>query len=1173
MSGRSQYKQNPESKSWKNGIQLLNTQWNTIREQLEILGRKRAPTETEKFFAPLELAGAANEHFNGRFALGAAGIAFPWAGGLDYFKVEYAKKDPIARPTGFKALACKLNLDSEAANCRSWANDVFVAYTTWLETRLTTGTAPTVPTYGGTKRYDSCLEKCFQFCYFFICYFAEDYNNFNQAYEGCKAKYREVFRIQAKQGGTKSIKRAKDIMEKQASQRWCAKKLTEGSDDLQACPQKHRHFLGQRKFLNDQYVEDLIKLFLSHEPQLDDYHPGPQDVDAARDWLDAILDWREREDTDPILKAETEWLTHHEWDPKDKSHLINPGNQRTLALRAKEELVREEVKRLWTKCRQTKDDAERRAAFEAYLVYGEANLRDERATPKMKPLLRKKMPNYHPGPVPTSFIKAMDELYKAACVAKDSTELSAAYVAYSTQALDEPSYRKRPRPLLKKELLEAVDRQCSLALSAPPGTPAGNKAYIRYRALLKKLDERAFEDLELPEDLPETHQEWYDGLEALGMHKSTPAEPKTADATGTPKKDEGKGTTVVTPDEPLGPSTTETQPTSEDLPETHQEWYDGLEALGMHKSTPAEPKTADATGTPKKDEGKGTTVVTPDEPLGPSTTETQPTSDVTPDEPLGPSTSETGSPMAPTTLGGELDTETQPTSESDDAPAVILDKSKLAHAYTKSALFVSDPVSGKTCANPKETPPGKVRFMEVEKEKKAQKKAGNLPLSSFTEEERKQRIEEIQQGRTRLEAERLASAQKQDPTVTQVPPIVYPPIELFVIYGELHDKAEWDRKSEGWKHSFHHHTASGYDRGNPYPKKHCEGTPFQRSIGYLYPKKHWDEVCERFDLHQTRLPTTDHLKNVEHDYWGSEESADVAQVNLAVFLHLRSVIDLPWTPWAKAPYREDHMHCLEKGPSDDAHDLTTIAVCVGICLGFFRPEWIEEASGDAAEQSLLQWMSRPMRTGFTAYMEAFYLMAISHEPRVKKIIYDRCLMGATADPDDSSLPLKRMYQCSVVQAAARRIYDERETEIEPKALKTPYKEGETEDEPDALKTLQEQGRLNVLRPMKLSRRGQPLKLLKAPSYQTSKKKRKWSDRDFSLEEHQLDELAFKEKTLGRKQAMNDKVRDWLTEDTGMQEMTGWFETGEHGAHSRWDRSRGFFEKPKEAQPVEQDGEA
>ena len=290
---------------------------------------------------------------------------------------------------------------------------------------------------------------------------------------------------------------------------------------------------------------------------------------------------------------------------------------------------------------------------------------------------------------------------------------------------------------------------------------------------------------------------------------------------------------------------------------------------------------------------------------------------------------------------------------------------------------------------------------------------------------------------------------------------------------------------------------------------------------------------------------------MEHEYWGSDESVTIFEVNLAVFSSLREVVD---RPWARVAYREDHMLCLNRAPSDDAHELTTMAVYVGIHLGLFRPEWIEEASGDAAERSLLQWMSRPMRTGFTAYMEAFYNMAISHEPKVKKIIYDQCLVGATADQDDSSLPLRRQYQYAVVQQAARGIYDQRETE----------------GEPDALKTLQGQGRLNILKPMKLSRRGQPLKLLVAPRYEN--KKRKWADRDFSLKEHKLDELAFKERTLGRNQAMNDKVRGWLTEDTGMQEMTGWFETGEHGAHSGWDRSRGFFKKPEEAQPEEKDAE-
>ena len=718
-------KKNPKVMSSKCGVKLYNTQWNTIREQLEIMGRKRAPTECEKFFAPLELAGAANEHFEGRFTLGAAGVAFLWAGGLDYFKKEYAKKDPVAKPTGFKAMACPMELDSEASKCKSWASEVIVAYITWLEQQLTTATAPEVPTYGGKKRYDACLQKCFQFCYFFICYFADDYNNFKEAYEGCQAKYREVFRIQAQEGGKKSMKRAKEIMEKQAKQRWCMNKLTDGKDDIIACSASRR-LLGHRQFLKDAHVEDLIKVFLSLEPSLGDYHPGPQDVDADRDWLDAILDWREHEKTNPKLKEETEWLTYFEWDPKDTSRSINEGNQRTLALTRKEKLVKTELMRLLRKCKRTEDDDERRVAFQAYRQYGkEANV--------LERFLKTVLPEY--TPVPTRFIREMELLYEAALDANDSTQLSAAYVAYSTHGLKEPSYRKRPRPLLKQELVEAVDRQLAAALLAPPGTPAGDKAYFRFHALLKKLANRAFEDLELPSDLPETHQEWYDSL--------------------------GGG----------------------ELAE---------EVVGTSE-------------TPKKEDDKGPAVVTPD-------------------EPLENSASETGQTVAPTTLLSELDNESQPTSETDDAPAVFLDESKLADPYTKSALFVSDPKSGKTCANPGETPPGKVR---LEKEKKAQEKSGIDPLSSFTEEEREQRIKEIQQGRKRLEADRLASAQKQDPSVTQVPPIHYPPIKLFVIHGELHDKAEWDRKSEGWKHSFHHHVTSEYDRGNPYPKKH------------------WDEVSAR----------------------------------------------------------------------------------------------------------------------------------------------------------------------------------------------------------------------------------------------------------------------------------------------------------------------------------------
>lgn len=104
MSGR-----NTNAQSSKGGIKLHNTQWQTIKEQLEVFGRKRAPTETEKFFAPFEIAGAANHHHNGRFALGAAGIAFPWEGGLAHFKKEHSKKDPVARPNGFKACIANCN--------------------------------------------------------------------------------------------------------------------------------------------------------------------------------------------------------------------------------------------------------------------------------------------------------------------------------------------------------------------------------------------------------------------------------------------------------------------------------------------------------------------------------------------------------------------------------------------------------------------------------------------------------------------------------------------------------------------------------------------------------------------------------------------------------------------------------------------------------------------------------------------------------------------------------------------------------------------------------------------------------------------------------------------------------------------------------------------------------
>jgi hypothetical protein len=70
-------------------------------------------------------------------------------------------------------------------------------------------------------------------------------------------------------------------------------------------------------------------------------------------------------------------------------------------------------------------------------------------------------------------------------------------------------------------------------------------------------------------------------------------------------------------------------------------------------------------------------------------------------------------------------------------------------------------------------------------------------------------------------------------------------------------------------------------------------------------------------------------------------------------------------------------------------------------------------------------MPSAMRTGFTAYLQNFYEMCCSHEPQVKKLIYDQCYSFALERKEghSKSLPKNLPFYDAVVLKVAREIYD------------------------------------------------------------------------------------------------------------------------------------------------------
>ena len=1053
-------RKNPMPSSTKLGIKLYTHQWHTIKQQLEIYGRKKKPSPTEEFFSPLEIAGAANHHKVGLPSIGTPGMAFPFQGGLKVVQKRWEQKNPVTKPESFEVNQFNLDLDPNTQGCKEFACECYSAYITWEARELTTSTAPEMAKFDTKKAYTTRLVECLKFCYYYISYFP-NHSDLSQAYEACKEKYGEVYRILSAERGRKTMKRFKDEMMNQAKQAWCVQQLSEEDDNI-TDPTEHsgRHPTGEKMFFNDGDTEKLFQIFLCMEPNFKDFDPGPQGPEyvAEKDWLDAMLDWLEHPDTDDEMKQSCAWIKETEWDEGDTNAItLNKHNKRRIRWKANEEAMLEEAKRLKLKTKRTEDKVQRKKAWEALKAHVKEHIPFHEACMSAIASAR---PAYR-APSEINFNRLRLK-YSIAAHTQNSEARALAYDAYCKYVhrywpqmenpLPLPDY-KPPTVIMLATLVHYGDEAAngSGTLVHWEGEPEdkGKASFSFFRTMMEEI---------FPEMLESVPKSYEGFLETASAEDSPLSQLKELKAIMSAPE------TPPTQDDPVEQLKSLLEEAKTDSP-LHQ-----LKLL-LHAGIAGE--TA-ATTSPE-------TTGQPKDPATPAKPGTNKVNVVTPG-----------------------DGEDEQADESWDAYI----KRVNARAYNgdwgrqdpKIVIQWSHPKSEECRKSPEDA-----KGLEGKRVQSA-------------------RIEAIKKQREQLEVSRLAAAKELDPNVTSVPPIEYEDdIELLIVQNELHDRKRWEKKSDEWGVTFDN--AKGQARGDLFlPIEHCP------------------EYKEEFETHLKSIPPPEALRDSAHDHWNDNDGyAKNVGRNYAVFARIRLLVDglcmdQRWT------HPDLLMPTHQKVAPVNAFELTECAVKVGIELGFFKPEWLK-ACGDAAELSLDVWMTRPMRPSFTGYMEAFYALACSHDPKVKQAVYQVLQESATftIDHHGASLPLPD-YEDSVTMTAARKIYD---------------KFGSVDEA--------------VLKHFPKGRKPEGMRRLVAATqeaYITPKLgKRKWrwqgesSATKFAMESFDFDAEAFKEDQPERYTDQNTKEAEAWTDSALKQKpmiFPGLFETAEFCAHSRWDRSRDNF---------------
>jgi hypothetical protein len=351
-------------------------------------------------------------------------------------------------------------------------------------------------------------------------------------------------------------------------------------------------------------------------------------------------------------------------------------------------------------------------------------------------------------------------------------------------------------------------------------------------------------------------------------------------------------------------------------------------------------------------------------------------------------------------------------------------------------------------------------------------------------------------------------------------PITYQPMELFKIHDEYHDKVEWEERQKAWHASFQN--AKDFSKGHVKGEREYEG------------------------LNRVLQEQRDLLPGDDDDWSWTDVDMRALKENITMFCTVRRLMDQSY-------YENKYLGSLfDRRRLEDPMVLTDGAVEVGWRLGFFRMNWKSGqnwlADGTPAQRgnkydllcqrALLLWMPSAMRTGFTIYLQDFFVLCTSRDPEVRKIVYTHCYeqsqQNGGASQSERSLPTLQYHQ-AVVLKVARELYDlfPEDNVLEP-----------------------------ILKPFKLVRQTEDLTKLKGPTWQRKHLMRKkgWVSH-FGIGELRkgtFDKAKFDRKELKPEKRHIEAMDEWLQPDR-LLTMTGWFchrETGNN--HSNWDRSRQNF---------------